>query len=78
MDRNNSLVVQTPVEEESGGVAIRRPDVEADADFDILSFIESSSDRHETGHEMEDEEYRCESWPGHGWEPAPVMWRHQY
>ncbi|KAJ4029241.1 hypothetical protein NW756_014368 [Fusarium oxysporum] len=58
MDGNNSLFVQTPVEEESGGVAIRRPDVEADADFDILSFIESSSDRHETGHEMEDEEYR--------------------
>ncbi|KAH7151113.1 hypothetical protein DER46DRAFT_628970 [Fusarium sp. MPI-SDFR-AT-0072] len=59
MDRNNPLVVKTPVEEEeSGGVPIRRPDLEADADFDILSFIESYSDRHETGHEMEDEEYR--------------------
>ncbi|PNP60584.1 hypothetical protein FNYG_14687 [Fusarium nygamai] len=42
MDRNNSLIV----------------DVEADKDFDVLSFVESYADRHEIGHEKKDEEYR--------------------
>ncbi|KAF5593202.1 ankyrin-2 [Fusarium pseudocircinatum] len=42
MDRNSSLIV----------------DVEADKDFDVLSFVESYSERHEIGHEMKNEEYR--------------------
>ncbi|KAF5597437.1 hypothetical protein FPANT_4126 [Fusarium pseudoanthophilum] len=42
MDRNNSLIV----------------DVEADKDFDILSFVESYSERHEIGHELKNEAKR--------------------
>lgn len=56
MDLYNSLI--KPVKEESEGIPIRRSDVEADNDFDVLSFVESYSDRHEVGHEMKDAEYR--------------------
>ncbi|KAF5706190.1 hypothetical protein FGLOB1_7545 [Fusarium globosum] len=56
MDHYNSLT--RPVKEESEGNPVRRSDLEADKDFDVLSFIESYSDRHEVGHEMKDEEYR--------------------
>ncbi|RBA14190.1 hypothetical protein FPRO05_02982 [Fusarium proliferatum] len=56
MDHYNSLT--RPVKEESEGNPVRRSDLEADKDFDVLSFIESYSDRHEVGHEMKDAEYR--------------------
>ncbi|KAF5694019.1 hypothetical protein FDENT_1323 [Fusarium denticulatum] len=46
------------VEQKPEGVPGRRPDIETDEDLDILSFVESYSDRHEIGHEMKNEEYR--------------------
>ncbi|RKL42564.1 hypothetical protein BFJ72_g4943 [Fusarium proliferatum] len=56
MDHYKSLT--RPVKEESEGNPVRRSDLEADKDFDVLSFIEFYSDRHEVGHEMKDAEYR--------------------
>ncbi|KAF4959141.1 hypothetical protein FGADI_1881 [Fusarium gaditjirri] len=60
MDRNNSFIAKTPFNAESGGAPTRRPDLDANADFDILSFVGSHSDRHVSGLESEDEEYRKE------------------
>ncbi|KAF5972987.1 hypothetical protein FBULB1_8507 [Fusarium bulbicola] len=57
MNRHSSLSVKF-VEEKPRGVSSRRPDVEADKDFDVLSFIESYSDRHEIGHEVKEAKYR--------------------
>ncbi|KAG5804302.1 hypothetical protein H9Q74_011238 [Fusarium xylarioides] len=57
MNCHNSRIVK-PVEEKPEGASNRRPDVETDRDFDVLSFIESYSDRHEIGHEKKNEEYR--------------------
>ncbi|KAF4445325.1 Ankyrin-2 [Fusarium acutatum] len=56
MNRYNSLIMK-PVVEKPEGVPSRQPDVEIDKDFDVLSFVESYSDRHEVGHEMKDNEY---------------------
>ncbi|KAH7259376.1 uncharacterized protein BKA55DRAFT_687676 [Fusarium redolens] len=56
MDRNSSLVIEAAFEEESGGVPIQL-DLDVGDSFDILSFIESYSDRRASGHESEKDEY---------------------
>ncbi|KAF5596058.1 uncharacterized protein FSUBG_8968 [Fusarium subglutinans] len=57
MNRHNSHIIRS-LNGTPGGVSSRRPDVEADKDFDVLSFIESYSDRHEIGHEVKEAECR--------------------
>ncbi|KAF5646019.1 hypothetical protein F52700_1968 [Fusarium sp. NRRL 52700] len=46
-----------PAEKKPEDVPSRRLDVETDKDFNVLSFTESCSDRHEVGHGMKDKEY---------------------